>query len=129
MPNVLPLPMILVQRLVMLASSPGFKVAGLKGVSVMLNGIPAGSGSTLVAEWRVVPQARTPFAKGNAALPAVAALLLQVEPAKVGPAAVATSLTTIEFGRIPVSVLLTRSRFAVRFTSPFGVIRQEQQEI
>ena len=34
----------------------------------------------------------------------------------------------MESGRIPVSVLLTRSLFAVRCTSPFGVTRQEQQE-
>src|SRR2546422_7673202 len=42
---------------------------------------------------------------------------------------VESSFTTIEFGRTPVSVLLTRSLLAERDTSPLGVIRQEQQEI
>jgi len=50
MPNVLPLPMMFVQRLVMLASSPALKVAGRNAVSVMLNAVPAGGGSIAVEE-------------------------------------------------------------------------------
>jgi len=50
MPNVLPLPMMFVQRLAMLASSPALKLAGLKLVSVMLNAVPAGGGSIAVEE-------------------------------------------------------------------------------
>ena len=37
MPNPLPLPMMLVQRLVMLASSCAFKVLPMNGVSVVAN--------------------------------------------------------------------------------------------
>ena len=44
-PNVLPLPMMLLQRFVMLARSPTLRVAERKGVSVMLNELPAGGGS------------------------------------------------------------------------------------
>ena len=40
-PNVLPLPMILVQRLVMLANSAGLSVALLKGVSVVAKPVAA----------------------------------------------------------------------------------------
>ena len=75
----------------------------------------------------MAPQASIPLT--IVAVPAVAALLLQEVPEPPVPAKVASSLITIEFGRIPVRVLLTRSLFPVRFTSPFGVTKQEQQEI
>ena len=75
----------------------------------------------------MAPQASIPGT--TLARTAVAALLLQDVPEPPVPAKVASSLTTIEFGRIPVRVLLTRSLFPVRFTSPFGVTKQEQQEI
>ena len=76
-----------------------------------------------------MPQASIPPTIGFAAAPAVAALLAQEVPEPPAPANVDTNLTTMEFGRIPVNVLLTRSLFAVRCTRPFGVTRQEQQEI
>ena len=68
MPNVLPLPMMFVQRLVMLASSARLSVPREKAVSVTAK-VPATG-----APWIVVPKAREPPAIGNAAEPATAAL-------------------------------------------------------
>ena len=69
----------------------------------------------------VVPQACIPGAKfmkfGVAAL--------QVEPTGW----LASNLITTEFGLTPVSVLLVRSSLTDSEFSPFGVTRQEQQEI
>jgi len=104
MPNVLPLPMMFEQRLVMLESSPGLNVAAVKGVSVRLK---EAAGATC----SVVPQASMPPAKAPV------------------PGKEATSLTTTEVGLTPVRVLLIRSLSTDRETSAFGVTRQEQQEI
>ena len=121
MPNVEPLPTMFVHRLLTLANSAGLKVAFKNGVSVTAN-----PPDTLACT--VVPKASNPEANGKAAVPASGALLVQVVPVAVGPASVFNSLTTMELGLTPVSVLLTKSLFADRDTNPFGVIRQEQQE-
>ena len=121
MPKVLPLPTMLVQRLVILANSCGLKVALEKGVSVGVKPAPGAACS-------VVPKERMPPASGKASVPANAALLVQAVPVKPGPAAVFTNFTTTELGRTPVSVLLTRSWLTERETKPFGVIKHEQQE-
>ena len=73
----------------------------------------------------VVPQASKPGTAKKLPDPAVAALLVQL-PALV---VVLSSFTTTELGLTPVKVLLTKSRFTDRFTSPLGVTWQEQQEI
>lgn len=114
--------MMLVQRLVMLASSAALSVPRENAVSVVAN-VPATG-----AEWTVVPKANIPFASGNAVEPANAALLVQFVPVNPAPAPVLTSFTTIELGRTPVSVLLIRSLFTESEANPFGVIKQEQQE-
>ena len=101
-PNVLPLPTMLVQRLVMLASSAGLSVANVNGVSVVWK-------TAVAPACTVVPKAFSPGANGNAGPPARAALLVQFVPVKLALAAVFTSLTTIELGRTPVKVLLIRS--------------------
>ena len=122
MPKLLPLPMIFVQRLVIEANSPGLKLARKKGVSVTLNPVVG-------APCSVVPNACIAPTNGKAAVPASAALLVQEVPLNAIPAPVLTSFTTTEFGRTPVSVLLVRSLVTDSETKPFGVIRQEQQEI
>lgn len=123
MPNVLPLPIMFVQRFLMLANSCSLSVALKNGVSVTAR--PPG------AVWMVVPYASIPFTIGKAVPPMVAsaALLVQVVPVKVSVAPVFTSFMTTELGRTPVRVLLIRSLVTESETSPFGVIRQEQQEI
>lgn len=125
MPKVLPLPTMFVQRFVRLASSSRLMRLPLNDVSVTLLRVVAPVG----AVWMVVPHPRTPGAKGNAGEPASAALLVHAAPLKAGPAPVLTSLTTTELGRIPVSVLLTKSLLIERETSAFGVTRHEQHEI
>ena len=121
MPNVLPLPMMFVQRFLMLASSAGLNVARMKGVSVRLNAPAAAPACS------VVPKASTPPASGKGAVPAKAAELVQLVPVKLAAAPVFTSFTTIELGRTPVSVLLIMSWFTESDTKPLGVMRQEQQ--
>ena len=106
----------------MLASSAGLRVDRPKGVSVTAKPLVA-------AACTVVPVAINPGASGNAAVPANAALLVHVFPEKAALAPELTSFTTTEFGRTPVNVLLTKSAFTESETNPFGVIRQEQQEI
>ena len=125
MPNVLPLPIMFVQRFLMLANSCSLSVALKNGVSVTAR--PAAPG----AVWMVVPYASMPPTIGKAVPPKVAsaALLVQVVPVKVSDAPVFTNFITTELGRTPVKVLLTRSLFTDSETSPLGVIRQEQQEI
>src|SRR5690349_804962 len=103
MPKPLPLPRMAAQRPLMLASSPALKIAGENGVSVTLNAATAGA-----ALWIVVPQASIPDA--SVAVPAVAALLLQLVPVPPVPARVATSFTTTDVGITPVRVFDVRSR-------------------
>ena len=103
--------------MVMLANSPALRVDGVNAVSVIENGpatvlpVPVGA----FAECRVVPHAAIPPASASGkVVPAPAAELVQELPvndgaAGVPPVAVATNLTTTEFGRTPVSVLLIRS--------------------
>ena len=106
MPNPLPLPMMFVQRLVMLASSPALRVAGVNAVSVVWTA----TASAAAPAWRVVPHAANPFTIGCAESPASAALFEQLVPVPpVPPAPVATSLITTEFGTTPVNVLSVRS--------------------
>src|SRR5947209_1128790 len=76
----------------------------------------------------VVPHAARPGARVFPAVPAVAALLLQLVPDPPAPARVETSLMATELGLTPVSVLLIRSFTTDSETSPFGVTRQEQQD-
>lgn len=125
MPNVLPLPIMFVQRFLMLANSCSLSVALKNGVSVTARPCTPG------AVWMVVPYASIPFTIGKAVPPIVAsaALLVQVVPVKVSVAPVFTSFMTTELGRTPVRVLLIRSLVTESETNPFGVIRQEQQEI
>ena|SRR5581483_1533896 len=122
MPAPLPLPMIATHRLLMLANSAGLSVDGVNGNSVTASG----RGGRL---WIVVLQAAMPRASGKAALPAAAALFEQLVPDPPLPARVETSFTTMEGGTTPVSVLLVRSLATNKLARPFGVIRQEQQEI
>ena len=75
----------------------------------------------------VVPQASMPLAKEFPAVLTKAALFVQFVPVPLPPAAVLNNFTTIELGRTPVSVLLTRSPFADKETKPLGVTRHEQQ--
>ena len=76
------------------------------------------------------PQATKPvFVILKAGVPASAALLVQLVPVPPVPAMVAINFTTTEFGRIPVNVLPSRSVVTDKEARPFGVIKQEQQEI
>ena len=127
MPNPLPLPMMFVQRLVMLASSPALRVAGVNFVSVVAI-VTATSVASADRTWRVVPHAASPVANGNPAEPASAALFEQLVPVKPAPAPVLTSFIITEFGVTPVSVFLVRSFFTDRETSPLGVTKQEQHD-
>src|ERR1039458_9665678 len=45
------------------------------------------------------------------------------------PARVESTFTTTEDGTTPVRVLIVRSRLTPNSTTPFGVMRQEQQEM
>ena len=108
--------------MVMLVSSAALSVPRLNGVSVVAN-VPC-----TAAAWTVVPKANMPFASGNAAEPANAALLVQFVPVNPTPAPVLTSFTTTELGRTPVRVLLIKSLLTDREAKPLGVIRQEQQD-
>ncbi len=96
--KVLPLPIMVEQRLVMLASSCGLSVAARNGDSVVAKP-PVESACT------VVPKASKPLTKGKAAVPANPALLVQVAPVNPAPAPVLTSFTTTEFGRTTVKDL------------------------
>jgi hypothetical protein len=60
---------------------------------------------------------------------AVEALFVQSVPLPPVPAIVDNNFTAIEPGRTPVNVLLVRSFTTDKEASPFGVTRQEQQEI
>jgi len=120
MPKVLPLPIMLVQRAATLAASPKLRVEGVNGVSV--TAVPVGLGCT------DVPQAANPSAS-VAVVTAVEALFVQSVPLPPVPATVDNNFTAIEPGRTPVSVLLVRSFTTDNEASPFGVTRQEQQEI
>lgn len=72
----------------------------------------------------VVPQAALlpAMTTGKPGLPAAAALLPHEVPR------VAKSLTTIEFGRMPVRVVLIRSSTTDSAARPLGVTRQEQHD-
>ena len=76
------------------------------------------------------PHATKPvFVILKAEVPASAALLVQLVPVPPAPAVVAINFTTTEFGRIPVSVLPSKSVVTDKEARPFGVIKQEQHEI
>ena len=74
-----------------------------------------------------MPKAKEPAARGKLVVPASAALFVQFMPVNAAPAAVFRSFKTMELGLMPVRVLLIKSLFTDSETSPFGVIRQEQQ--
>ena len=118
MPKVLPLPMMLVQRLAILVSSAALSVACVNGASV-------GVKSPVTAACKLVRQACKPAASGLGA----AARFVQLVPLPPGPAKVESSFTTIELGRTPVSVFAMMSWSTERDTKPFGVTKQEQHEI
>ena len=86
MPKPLPLPIILLQRFVILFSSARLSVDGVNAFSVIAN-VLAG------VACKVVPQAPSPDASG----PGVAAVLLQEVEAPESPARVDTSFITTEF--------------------------------
>src|SRR3974377_2200909 len=109
----------LAQRPVILASWLLLNVAVINGVSVIARSVPCA--------WRWVPHAANPSTRSFAV--AVAALWLQCVPVTTPPARVATHPTTSELGTEPVTVLLRRSRCISRWTTAFGVTRQEQHEI
>lgn len=96
--------MMLLQRLLILASSPGLSVAGVNGVSVIRNGAGAPGMAPDPGMCAVVPQAARPAVSGNPAEPAAAALPVQLVPVNAVPAPVASIFITIESGVTPVSV-------------------------
>ena len=116
--------MMFAHRLVMLNSSGGLNVASNAGRSVVTKLPPITAGAC-----SVVPHACAPPTTGLLGEPAKAALLVQVVPVKEGPGpvAVVTSLITALLGRMPVNVLKSTSFVTDKETSPFGVIKQEQQ--
>ena len=115
MPKPLPLAWINVHSEVSLANSPALRVDGVNAVSVTAY-CPA------VGVWcNVVPQATIP----GVVAPGAPAEFVQDPPTGT----VASSFTTMDVGTAGVNVLLIRSLRADRFTNPFGVTGQEQQEI
>src|SRR5438552_3569633 len=118
-PNPLPFARMKLQRSLRRANSVALIVAGVKAVSV------PNVGNAVGPAWSVVPQAAKPGARATAGPLTPAAELLQLPPTGT----VARILMTIEVGTAGVSVLLIRSLFADRETSPLGVTGQEQHEI
>ena len=116
-PKVLPLPIMLVQRFLIEASSCKLSVPRRNGVSVAAGG------------WIVVPKATMPGANGNPGVLTSAAELVQLVPVNSAPAPVASNLITTELGLTPVSVLLIKSSVTDRDANAFGVSKHEQQEM
>lgn len=106
-PKPLALPMIAAQRPVMLANSPGLKVAGVKAVSVVAVVPATGVGC------RVVPQAAIPVTGASVAADVAALFWQAVEPV---PARVASNFTVTDVGTTPVRVLEVKSATTPRLT-------------